>query len=110
MSTESLHKIPPGVNLYVKIVCFCNALENQVHLLNVRKRQRDRRYMEFCDLNCLHAEWPSNQALDGSASCRTFQAIFCKKKDKVVYKNGPCMEKERRPGDYSGRGAEDKKK
>jgi hypothetical protein len=52
--------------------------------------------MDFCDMNCRHAEWPENEALDGSASCRTFQAIYCRKKERTVYKNGPCMEKERR--------------
>jgi hypothetical protein len=66
--------------------------------------------MEFCDMNCRHAEWPEDKALDGSASCRTFQAIYCMKKKRVVHKNGPCTEKERRPSMQSGRRVITKKK
>jgi hypothetical protein len=51
--------------------------------------------MEFCDLKCRHAQWPTNSALDGSGSCRTFQALFCEKKDRFVHKNAPCAEKEK---------------
>jgi len=61
--------------------------------------------MEFCDMNCRYAEWPGSDALDGAAGCRTFQAIFCRKKKKVVYKNAPCPDKEKRPAAGSGRGA-----
>jgi len=61
--------------------------------------------MEFCDMNCIYAEWPKDKALDGSASCRTFQALFCRKKKNIVYKNGPCKEKKKRPPAKSGRGA-----
>ncbi len=53
--------------------------------------------MEFCDLSCRHARWPEKDALDGSGSCRTFQAIYCEKKDRHVSKNMPCPEKSRRP-------------
>ena len=49
--------------------------------------------MEFCDLNCEHAQWPEDESLDGSGSCRTFQAIYCKKKKRHVHKNMPCPEK-----------------
>jgi len=49
--------------------------------------------MEFCDLNCEHAEWPKDESLDGSESCRTFQAVYCKKKKRHVHKNMPCPEK-----------------
>jgi hypothetical protein len=66
--------------------------------------------MEFCDMNCKYAEWPGNDALDGSASCRTFQAIFCKKKKMVVYKNGPCMEKKKLAASKHTRGTVDKMK
>jgi hypothetical protein len=52
--------------------------------------------MDFCDMNCSYAEWPENDSLDGSASCRTFQAIYCRKKKRAVHKNGPCNEKEKR--------------
>ena len=50
----------------------------------------------FCDLTCRYAGWPKDLALDGAGSCRTFQAIYCEKKKRSVYKNAPCMEKERR--------------
>lgn len=53
--------------------------------------------MEFCDLNCRYASWPREEALDGSGSCRTFQAFYCEKKKQLVYKNAPCPEKEKRP-------------
>ena len=46
---------------------------------------------EFCDLNCRHAEWPRQDSLDGSGSCRTFQALYCKKLKRNVHKNGPCQ-------------------
>lgn len=49
--------------------------------------------MDFCDLKCEHAEWPEDESLDGSGSCRTFQAIYCKKKNRHVHKNMPCPEK-----------------
>lgn len=51
--------------------------------------------MEFCDLTCRHADWPKQEALDGSGSCRTFQGLFCAKKGRLVPKNAPCMEKEK---------------
>ncbi|MBN2124586.1 MAG: hypothetical protein JW821_09860 [Deltaproteobacteria bacterium] len=53
--------------------------------------------MEFCDLTCLHASWPEEEALDGAGSCRTFQALYCRKKGRLVHKNAPCIEKERGP-------------
>ncbi|PKN63463.1 MAG: hypothetical protein CVU57_19485 [Deltaproteobacteria bacterium HGW-Deltaproteobacteria-15] len=52
--------------------------------------------MEFCDLKCRYAQWPKEGALDGSGSCRTFQALFCRKKNRFVHKNAPCAEKEKR--------------
>lgn len=45
----------------------------------------------FCDMTCEYAEWPKDKALDGSMSCRTFQAIRCRKIKKTVHKNGPCQ-------------------
>lgn len=50
--------------------------------------------MQFCDLRCEFASWPKDDSLDGSASCRTFQAIYCSRKDRIVHKNAPCAEKE----------------
>ena len=52
--------------------------------------------MEFCDLNCRYASWPEDKAVDGSGSCRTFQAIYCAKKKRHVHKNMPCMDKKKR--------------
>jgi hypothetical protein len=52
--------------------------------------------MDFCDMTCRHASWPKEGALDGSGSCRTFQALYCGKKKRLVQKNAPCREKENR--------------
>lgn len=52
--------------------------------------------VKFCDLTCRHARWPDERGLDGSGSCRTFQAVFCEKKQRTVHKNAPCAEKEHR--------------
>jgi hypothetical protein len=52
--------------------------------------------LKFCDLMCRYAQWPDKEALDGAGACRTFQAIFCKKKKCLVYKNSPCQYKENR--------------
>ena len=49
--------------------------------------------MQFCDMNCEYATWPDEAALDGAGSCRTFQALYCKKKGRHVHKNMPCQEK-----------------
>jgi hypothetical protein len=53
--------------------------------------------MEFCDLNCRYARWPGDEAVDGAGSCRTFQAVFCEKRNRLVHKNAPCPEKEKKP-------------
>ena len=49
--------------------------------------------MDFCDLECRYAEFPREDALDGSRSCRTFVALYCRKKKSYVHKNAPCREK-----------------
>ncbi|SPD76221.1 hypothetical protein PITCH_A850024 [uncultured Desulfobacterium sp.] len=64
--------------------------------------------MEFCDLNCAFASWAKDNGLDGSGSCRTFQAIYCTKMGRHVHKNMPCPQKEKlqeasRSGDEEGR-------
>ena len=51
--------------------------------------------MEFCDLKCRFARWPDEEGLDGSGSCRTFQAVFCAKQNRLVHKNAPCAHKEK---------------
>lgn len=53
--------------------------------------------MEFCDLTCIHASWADKEAMDGSGSCMTFQALYCRKKMMHVHKNMPCIEKEKHP-------------
>lgn len=49
--------------------------------------------MKFCDMLCKYAKLPSDN-MDGSGSCQTFIAIFCEKKECIVFKNAPCNEKE----------------
>ncbi len=46
--------------------------------------------MDFCDLRCVYARWPEEDAVDGSNSCRTFQALYCTEKKRLVHKNMPC--------------------
>jgi len=47
----------------------------------------------FCDLSCEHAEMPKDSGIDGSGSCRTFVALYCRRKKTLVHKNLPCSEK-----------------
>lgn len=46
--------------------------------------------IKFCDLRCEHAEFAKENALDGSGTCRTFAALWCKELNKHVTKNAPC--------------------
>jgi len=46
--------------------------------------------IKFCDLRCEHAEFPKEDAIDGSKSCRTFMALWCGELKKHVTKNSPC--------------------
>lgn len=46
--------------------------------------------MRWCDMTCEHASFPKETALDGSGSCRTFQAIYCGLQKTHVQKNMPC--------------------
>lgn len=50
---------------------------------------------KWCDLRCEHAEFPARGAVDGSGSCQTFLAIYCKKLDCLVLKNSPCRAESR---------------
>lgn len=50
--------------------------------------------IEFCDLDCRYASFPSSDAVDGSRSCRTFIALYCRRKKTLVHKNLPCTVKE----------------
>lgn len=49
--------------------------------------------MEFCDMDCKYAQFPKSDAVDGSRSCRTFVALYCKRKKKLVHKNSPCKDR-----------------
>lgn len=46
--------------------------------------------IKFCDLQCEYAAFPEKDAIDGSGTCRTFLALWCKKLNKYVTKNAPC--------------------
>lgn len=46
--------------------------------------------IKFCDLRCEHAEFPRQEHLDGSQSCRTFAALWCRQLGEIVVKNAPC--------------------
>ena len=43
----------------------------------------------YCDLTCKYARFP-DKLCDGSMTCRTFVAMFCTKKKRIVYKNKEC--------------------
>jgi hypothetical protein len=47
--------------------------------------------MKFCDLSCPEAEFPRTEGVDGAGSCRTFAALYCRRLDRLVHKNGPCQ-------------------
>lgn len=36
--------------------------------------------MEFCDMDCTYAAFPTSDAVDDSRSCRTFVAVYYKRK------------------------------
>jgi hypothetical protein len=46
--------------------------------------------MKWCDLNCVYASFPEEKGVDGSESCRTFQALYCEKLGRLVFKNDRC--------------------
>ncbi len=47
----------------------------------------------YCDLSCRHAEMPKDSGIDGAGSCRTFVALYCRKRKRLVHKNLPCKSK-----------------
>jgi hypothetical protein len=47
----------------------------------------------FCDMRCKYAQQPKEEGMDGSGSCRTFIALYCKRKNRLVAKNLPCKQK-----------------
>ena len=56
----------------------------------------------YCDLSCRYAEMPKDSGIDGAGSCRTFVALYCRKKKSLVHKNLPCTKK--RPREEAKRG------
>jgi hypothetical protein len=44
---------------------------------------------KWCTISCEHAGWPKDN-IDGSKSCRTFAALWCKELQAHVTKNTPC--------------------
>lgn len=46
--------------------------------------------IKFCDLRCEFATFAPQDAVDGSGSCRTFAALWCKRLNCLVTKNAPC--------------------
>ncbi len=52
--------------------------------------------MDFCDLMCRFAETPKESGVDGAGSCRTFVALYCRRKKSLVHKNLPCSTKEQK--------------
>ncbi|OPY70195.1 MAG: hypothetical protein A4E57_00723 [Syntrophorhabdaceae bacterium PtaU1.Bin034] len=48
---------------------------------------------DFCDLSCRYAEIPKETGIDGSGSCRTFVAVYCRRRKSLVHKNLPCSKK-----------------
>ncbi|MBA4416290.1 MAG: hypothetical protein C0392_00040 [Syntrophus sp. (in: bacteria)] len=49
--------------------------------------------LDFCDLMCAYAKTPTETAIDGAGSCRTFVALYCELKKSLVHKNMPCSNK-----------------
>jgi hypothetical protein len=52
---------------------------------------------EWCDLGCPHAEFPPEGAVDGSDSCRTFLALWCRRLGRLVTKNARCAARAKQP-------------
>ncbi len=46
--------------------------------------------LKFCDLSCPEADFPKEEGVDGSGSCRTFLALYCSRLGRLVPKNAPC--------------------
>ncbi|MGA3173138.1 MAG: hypothetical protein ABSE25_01780 [Syntrophorhabdales bacterium] len=58
---------------------------------------------DFCDLACAYAELPKEEGIDGSGSCMTFVALFCRRKNALVHKNHPCSKKVPRSKERTGK-------
>jgi hypothetical protein len=44
----------------------------------------------FCDFLCYNADFPKDADVDGSRTCRTFAAVWCRELEAYVTKNAPC--------------------
>ena len=53
------------------------------------KKKQKKRSSGWCDLTCRYAEFP-DKLCDGSMSCRTFVALYCNLKKRIVEKNKEC--------------------
>lgn len=53
----------------------------------------DKDGVEFCDHDCRFSKFPKADAVDGSGSCRTFVALHCVLKNRLVHKNLRCKDK-----------------
>jgi hypothetical protein len=51
----------------------------------------------YCDFDCPSAEYPEETGVDGSGSCRTFLAVWCRELGEYTAKNAPCRALKRRP-------------
>lgn len=58
-----------------------------------RDKEVEKVLPDFCDLMCIYASMPKETAIDGAGSCRTFAALYCKKRKSLVHKNMHCKEK-----------------
>lgn len=56
----------------------------------------------YCDLTCRYFSFP-DVLQDGSKTCRTFIAVFCKKHKKIGYKNVLCKDYKEALGDTNSK-------
>jgi hypothetical protein len=50
---------------------------------------------EFCGFQCPHSDFAPPET---AGLCRTMAAVYCKKLEKLVSKNGPCVWKKESAG------------
>lgn len=51
---------------------------------------------EWCDLCCPYADFAPEGAVNGSDSCRTFLALWCRHLARLVTKNARCAARKER--------------
>ncbi len=64
---------------------------------NGRPESKERELPAWCDLGCPHADFPPEGAVDGSDSCRTFLALWCRRLRHLVTKNARCAARPKHP-------------